>query len=406
MKLDLRALSSKAKLRGKAVLVRVDWNVPASGRAMHASPLQERESSLKIERSIPLLKDLQKRGAKVFILTHLGRPKKKDKRFSTRPLVRLLKAAYGLDVTFHPESVGNKEERNVLKGVVHDARPGSLHLLENVRFQKGEEENAKTLATAYAELGDLFVNDAFASCHRAHVSVVGIAKILPSYAGPSLVEEVAALSKAIDKPKAPVVAIIGGLKLSTKLPVIEALATFCDHILIGGAMATPFFKAKKLEVGKSVYEEDAVRLARKLVTKKEIVLPIDVVVTERVTQNSKLKRVPVHAIGKKDIIVDVGPHTLKAWAATVKKAKTVLWNGPVGLSECKPCGFGSRFVARIVSSRARGSAYGIVGGGDTLPVIHDTKTEKLFDFVSTGGGAMLEFIAKRGQLPGVMVLLR
>ena len=398
MKLNLRTLSSTMKLRGKTVLVRLDWNVPSTGE-------MEREASLKIERSIPFLRSLQKRGATVVILTHLGRPKGKDKRFSTKPLVKLLQRSYGLDVAFHPQSVGNKIELAELKESLASAKPGSLHLLENVRFIKGEEENAKALAMAYASLGDMFINDAFASCHRSHVSVSGLAKVLSSYAGPNLEAEVAALSRLLDKPKAPFIAIVGGLKLSTKLPVIEALCTACDKVLIGGAMATPFLKAKGLQVGRSVYEKDGVALAKKLLKRKEIVLPVDAAVTHDANKMS-LRHISVTALSGKDMIVDLGPQTLKAWGAIIKSSKTILWNGPVGLSEHRATGFGSRFLARVIGVRAQGSAYGVAGGGDTLPVLQAAKAEHLFDFVSTGGGAMLEFIAKRGQLPGILALLR
>lgn len=399
MKIALRTFSSRKPLRGRVVLVRVDWNVPANGSA-------ERDASLKIERSLPLLKELKKRGAKVVVLTHLGRPAKRDKWFSTQPLVRLLRETYGSEIAYHPESVANKAEHAALRSKLATATPGSIHLLENVRFLKGEETNEKKLAQAYADLGDIFINDAFASCHRAHASVVGIAKLLPSYAGPSLVEEVSALSRLLDHPKSPFIAVIGGLKLTTKLPVIEALCRVCDEVLIGGAMATAFFKAQKMEVGKSTHEKEGVALAKKLLKCKNIRLPEDVVVTTKVTASPALRRVSVDAIGKKDMIVDVGPKTLKAWAEIIASASTIVWNGPVGLIECATCGFGSRFLARVIGARAKGKAFGVAGGGDTLPAIHATKTESHFDFVSTGGGAMLDFIALKGRLPGLMVLLR
>jgi phosphoglycerate kinase len=397
MKLDLRTLSKTAKLKGVPVLVRVDWNVPLSGSL-------EREDSLKIERSIPLLKDLKRRGAIVVLLTHLGRPKKREAKYSTKPLVKVLKQNHGLSLEHHAESVSKPVQLAWLKKFLSQAEPGSIHLLENVRFETGEEKNDRILAKNYASLGDLFINDAFASCHRAHASVVGISKLIASYAGPALIEEVSALIKLIDRPASPFVAVVGGLKLSTKLPVIEALASACDKVMIGGAMATPFLKAKKLEVGKSVYEKEGVAIATKLLRKKNILLPEDVVVTPKLP--GALRRIDIRQVEKKDMIVDVGPKTLKAWGAEIQKAKTILWNGPLGITEHASTGFGSRFIARVIAMRARGRAYGVAGGGDTIPVIVATKTEGSFDFVSTGGGAMLEFIAKRGKLPGIMALLR
>jgi phosphoglycerate kinase len=217
---------------------------------------------------------------------------------------------------------------------------------------------------------------------------------------------VTALSRLLDHPKPPFVAVIGGLKLSTKLPVIEALCRVCDEVLIGGAMATAFFKAKKMEVGKSAHEKEGIALTKRLLKCKGIRLPEDVVVTSKVTNDPVLRRISVNAIGKKDMIVDVGPNTLKAWAEVIGDASTIVWNGPIGLIECAPCGFGSRFLARTIGARAKGKAFGVAGGGDTLPVIGTTKTEHHFDFVSTGGGAMLDFIAQKGKLPGLLVLLR
>ncbi len=313
---------------------------------------------------------------------------------------------YGLDIAFHSESVSKPAELKKLSDRLSNAKQGSVHLLENVRFEAGEEKNDKKLAKAWASLGYFFVNDAFASCHRAHASVVGIAKILPSYAGPSLIEEVSHLVHLIDKPAKPFVAVIGGKKLSTKLPVIHELLKSCDKVLIGGAMATPFLAAQKREIGKSYMEKESLLDAKRLLKHKEIVLPVDAVVTEKMTQHPSLKRVSVDGVGRKDIIVDIGPKTLIDWAVILKSAKTILWNGPVGWNENHACGAGSRFVARVIASRAKGKTYGVAGGGDTLPVIAESKTTSYFDFVSTGGGAMLEFIATRGKLPGILALMK
>lgn len=397
MKLNLRTLSPKQKLNGVPVLVRVDWNVPEATRGL--------EGSLKFERSIPFIKHLSKRGAIVILLTHLGRPARRDRIHSTKSLALRMKR-YGLKIDFHPESVSKADDQKKLADRLKKAKPGSVHLLENVRFEKGEEKNLPTLAKAWAALGDVFINDAFASCHRAHASVTGIAKLLPSYAGPNLVEEVQHLGVLLEKPPAPFVAVIGGKKLSTKIPVIRELLARCDKVLIGGAMATPFLAAKKLAVGKSYLEKNAVKDAGKLVSKTNLMLPKDVIVADQLSAKPFLKRVQVSEIGKRDIIVDVGPQTLAEWAAVIKGAKTVLWNGPLGWVECAPCGSGSRFMARIIASRAKGKAFGVVGGGDTLPVLEQTKTSKWFDFVSTGGGALLEFIASRGKIPGITSLIR
>jgi 3-phosphoglycerate kinase len=263
-----------------------------------------------------------------------------------------------------------------------------------------------SIAKAWASLGDIFINDAFAASHRAHASVVGVAKLLPSYAGPSFVQEVERLGRLLEKPSSPFVAIIGGKKLSTKIPVLKELLARCDRVLVGGAMATPFLAAQKLQVGKSYLEKASITEAGKLLKKSGLLLPVDVMVADKLVTSPKLKRVTVDAVGKKDIIVDIGPATLAQWATIIAGAKTILWNGPVGWTECKPCGSGSRFIARMIGTRAKGPAFGVAGGGDTLPVLADTKAAKWFDFISTGGGAMLEFIAQKGRLPGITALLR
>jgi phosphoglycerate kinase len=396
--MKLRVLSPKQKLKGVPVLVRVDWNVPESAA-------RGLEGSLKLERSVATIKQLSKRGAIVILLTHFGRPKKKDRLHSTRPLAKRMKR-YGLQIDFHPESVSKPEERKRLSERLVKAKSGSIHLLENVRFEKGEEKNLPTLAKAWASLGDLFINDAFASCHRAHASVVGLAKQLPSYAGPSLVDEVTHLDRLLEKPPSPFVAVIGGKKLSTKLPVLKTLLDRCDHVLIGGAMATPFLAAKNLSTGKSYIENGSIALAKKIRAAKNLWLPLDVIVTQKLVTKPVVKRVPVEAIGKKDIVIDVGPATLAGWSSLIGDAKTILWNGPIGWTESKTCGAGSRFIARMIAARAKGPAFGVAGGGDTLPVIAETKATKWMDFVSTGGGAMLEFISERGKLPGIVALLR
>jgi phosphoglycerate kinase len=398
MKLNLRTLPPKHKIKGVPILVRVDWNVPeAAARGL--------EGSLKLERSVPFIKQLVKRGAIVILLTHFGRPKRKDKLHSTRPLAKRMKR-YGLDIAFHPESVSKPEERKRLADRLGKVKPGSLHLLENVRFEKGEEKNAVPLVKAWASLGYFFVNDAFASCHRAHASVVGLAKMLPSYAGPSLAQEVAHLGRLLEKPSSPFIAIIGGKKLSSKIPVMKELLERCDQVLVGGAMATPFLAAKKLQVGKSYLEKASIKEAAKFLKKPGLVLPLDVMVADKLIANPKLKRVSVDTIGKKDIIVDIGPSTLAAWSKIISTSKTILWNGPVGWTECKPCGNGSRFLARMIATRAKGSAFGVSGGGDTLPILAETKPAKWFDFISTGGGAMLEFLSLKGKLPGIVALQR
>ncbi len=394
----LRTLSKTKKIQGVRVLVRVDWNIPLDGTI-------EPEASLKVERSLGGIRDLVHRGAIVILLTHLGRPKKREKYLSTKRLVPLLQKTYDLKVIFHPESVGDVVARKKLLTCLACAAPGSVHLLENVRFEPGEEKNIVGLAKAYASLGDLFVQDAFASCHRAHTSVLGVTKQLPSFAGPALVEEVKTLSLLLKKPKRPFVAIIGGKKLTTKIPVIQALLSLCDTVMVGGAMAHPFFVAQGLAIGASYLEKEAIGAAKKLLDASNLILPKDVIVTTKVEETAVLRRVSVKEVAKKEVIVDLGYGAMKEWGERIQGAKTILWNGPVGLTEVKSMGAGSRFIARVIGRRAKGATLGVAGGGDTIPVIMATQTQAGFDFVSTGGGAMLEFFAKRGELPGLIPLV-
>jgi phosphoglycerate kinase len=397
--MNLRVLPKAKKLNGQRVFVRVDWNIPLSGK-------MEEESLLKIERSLVNIRDLSARGAVVILLTHLGRPKKRELALSTKQLVPVIKRLYDLDVTYHKEVVGEKVERAHLFKKLAAATEGSVHLLENVRFEEGEEKNAVALAKAYAGLADMFVNDAFASCHRAHVSVVGIAKQLPAFAGPALMDEVKALSGLLKKPKRPFVALIGGKKLTTKLPVIKALLEVCDAVMVGGAMAHAFFAAKGYSIGASYLEREGVEEAKKLLKHPRLVLPVDGMMAQTLSEHAVLKRVSVESMGKKDMMVDVGPLTLKSWGECIQSAKTVLWNGPVGVSEIASMGAGSRFFARVIGGCSKGAVFGVAGGGDTIPVIMQAKTQNWFDFISTGGGAMLEFLTLQGRLPGLVCLLK
>lgn len=396
--MKLRSLSSAPSLAGVPVLVRVDWNVPLSGQT-------EPEASLKIERSLETIRWLQKKKAIVIILTHLGRPLGYELRFSTEQLVSLLAREYRLDLTFHAGSMNVASERKKIQAELALAEHGSVHLLENVRFQTGEETNSLALAKAYAAFGEFFVNDAFASCHRKHVSVVALAKQLPAYAGLSLQEEVKMLTRLIQKPKKPVLAIVGGAKLSTKIPVLKALLAQCDEVCLGGAMATTVIAAQKGEVGASLIEKSAFPLVKQLLRSGSLVLPLDVRVVRRISAKMSPLVVKTEEIHPGDIVVDIGPKTCAAWGKKIRAAQTILWNGPVGITEYAASCESSRFLARAIALRAKGSAFGVAGGGDTIPIILATKTLNAFDHVSTGGGAMLEFVSLSGRLPGLEPLM-
>lgn len=392
----LRSLSGLKIKAGMRVLVRVDWNVPLEGG-------WKPESSLKVERSLETIRWLQAKKAIVIVLTHLGRPTKADPTYSTAALLPLLKKTYGLAMTHYPERISQVKERAKVAEALEDAAPGSVHLLENVRFEAGEEKNAVALAKAYASLGAAFVNDAFASCHRAHASVVGVAGYLPAYAGISLMDEEKALAKLLLAKPRPRLAIVGGLKLSTKLPLLKVLLAKFDHVLVGGAMATTIQAAKGYAVGGSFVEESCFKEAKRILQEPALVLPEDVIVAE-VGNIKTHRRASWEDIQPNERVVDVGPKTLRAWGAIIAKAKVLVWNGPVGFFEVEAFGVGSRFVTRAVGSRSKGTAYGVAGGGETLALIRQTKLASWFDHLSTGGGALLEYLSLQGDLPGLRPL--
>ncbi len=393
----LQSLSSKLNLKGKRVFLRVDWNVPLD-------PELAPESSLKISRSIETIRALARRGAIVIIATHLGRPKGREPALSTRPFVLRLAKTYHLSLTFLGEALDTARGLANASAILQKAKAGEVYLLENVRFYAGETHNDPKLATAFASLASIFVNDAFADCHRNHASIVGMTKRIPSYAGPTLLREVKALSRLIAKPKKPFVAIIGGAKISTKLDAFEELFKVADHVLVGGALATAFFAAKKLEIGTSFVEKEGIVSAKKLMKNKKLMLPQDVIVAKKLASGAHARVVPVGRIQKTDAIGDIGPETMRIWSQEIKKAKTILWNGPLGVAEVPMFSHGSLVIGRVLAAKSKGPAYGIVGGGETLPIILKTGMSEWVDHLSTGGGAMLEFIAKKGRLPGLLAL--
>ncbi|MBU0540586.1 phosphoglycerate kinase [Patescibacteria group bacterium] len=395
--MNLRILPERTSLKGKKVLLRVDWNVPLSSTfAPH--------ESLKLERSFAVIEDLQKRGATVVLMTHLGRPKKFDARYSTEDLARLAHRMSDICINFLPGSLEKPKELESIRVVLDKAKPGSVYLLENVRFLEGEETNKPALAKAMASLADIFINDAFASCHRVHASVVGVARQLPAYAGASLLDEVKALGYLLAKPKRPFIAIIGGIKLSTKMQVLEALLNTADEVLIGGAMAHPFFQVKNYRIGKSFSEKISGATIKKMLKRGNLVLPKDVLTAPALKAGAAAHCVAPNKVGAREIIGDIGTETMMDWAAHIKKAKTIVWNGPVGVAEIPTFSHGSLFLARAIAARSQGSAFGVVGGGDTLPIVMQSGMSEWIDHISTGGGAMLEFLANKGKLPGLLAL--
>mgnify|MGYP001770960430 FL=1 len=379
--------------RGKRVLVRVDYNVPLKDGQV--------QDETRILESLPTLRHLLAGGASLVLLSHLGRPKGQDPRYSLAPVAEALKKHIP-SVRFVPHTPGSEEAHRA----VQDLAPGEVALLENVRFEPGEEQNDPGLSARYARLGEAFVLDAFGSAHRAHASVVGVARLLPSYAGLLMEKEVRALSRLLHEPERPYAVILGGAKVSDKIGVIEALLPRIDRLLIGGAMAFTFLKAQGGEVGKSLVEEDRLELARSLLERAEaqgvrVHLPQDVVAAQGIEAGIPTQVFPADAVPQPYMGLDIGPKTREAFTEALKGVRTAFWNGPMGVFEVPPFDEGTLSVGRALA--ALEGAFTVVGGGDSVAAVNRLGLKDRFSHVSTGGGASLEFLEK-GTLPGVEVL--
>jgi phosphoglycerate kinase len=372
---------------GTTALVRVDFNVPMQdGRVA---------DDTRIRAVLPTLEYLRQRGARVVLMSHLGRPDgKPNPKYSLQPVAEHL-SQLGVGCGFAADCVGPAAER-----AAQALEPGGVLLLENVRFHAEEEKNDPAFAVQLARLGDTFVNDAFGAAHRAHASTEGLAHHLPAVAGLLMQREIEALGSALNSPRRPFVAIIGGAKVSTKLGVLENLIGRVDRLLIGGGMANTFFKAEGREVGKSLLEADLVPTAAQLLSDK-VVLPSDVVVTTDLKSPSAPARtVRLDGIGPDDIVADIGPASAEAFKAEIARAQTVLWNGPMGVFEDPRFSAGTLAVARAM---AESNATTVVGGGESVQAVEEAGVADKLSHVSTGGGASLEFIEGK-TLPGVAAL--
>lgn len=371
-------------LKGKKVLIREDLNVPVKDGKV--------TSDARIRASLPTIKLALEAGAKVIVMSHLGRPSEGEyeEKFSMQPVANYLNEALGKDVPVI---------KDFAAGV--DIADGELVLLENVRFNKGEKKDADDLAKAYAALCDVFVMDAFGTAHRAQASTHGVAKFAPiACAGPLLAAELDALGKALDKPARPLVAIVGGSKVSTKLDVLESLSDLCDQIIVGGGIANTFLAAAGKPVGKSLYEEDLVPQAKALMEKVSIPVPTDVVCAKKFAEDAQATLKSADDVSEDDMIFDIGPDSAKALAAQLKEAKTIIWNGPVGVFEFDQFGEGTKALALAI---AESDAFSIAGGGDTLAAVDKYGIADKVSYISTGGGAFLEFVEGK-VLPAVAIL--
>jgi phosphoglycerate kinase len=384
-----------ATLRGRRALVRVDFNVPLD---------DERQVSddSRIRAALPTIEWLADKGARVILISHFGRPKgKPDSKYSLGPVARRLAELTSIPVEF----VESTDTDEAVKAT-HDLGEGHILLLENTRFLGGEEKNEPRLARGLAALGDFYVNDAFGAAHRAHASTVGVADHLrPAVAGLLMARELEYLGGALTEPRRPFVAILGGSKISGKIDVIEALLPQVDRLLIGGAMACTFFRAKGLETGKSLVEEDRLDMARSLVERAgdKLVLPVDARVAPSIEAADRTTEVDVDSIPSDQAMLDIGPRTEKLFADALDGALTVIWNGPMGVFETPPFDRGTLAVAQALADATKAGATTIVGGGDSAAAVAQGGFSDQVSHVSTGGGASLEFLEGK-VLPGVEAL--
>lgn len=387
------------ELRGRRALVRVDYNVPLddAGRIT---------DDTRIRATLPTLAALREAGARVVLLSHFGRPKGKPvPEMSLRPAAARLGELLGADVRFAAATVGPEAE-----AAVAALGDGDVLLLENTRYHAGEEKNDAELARGMAALGDVFVNDAFGAAHRAHSSTAGVAEIMagegkPVVAGLLMQRELDYLGGALDAPRRPFVAILGGAKISGKIDVIQALLPKVDRLLIGGAMANTFFRAMGLETGTSLVEDDRVPLAKELLASAgdRLVLPVDCVVAKKLAAGQETETVPRETVPAGRMVLDVGPETAALYADVLSTAETVLWNGPMGVFEVPEFAAGTRAVAEAVARATDRGATTVVGGGDSAAAVAELGLDARMSHVSTGGGASLEFLEGK-TLPGVAAL--
>ncbi len=386
----------QADVKGKRVLLRVDLNVPMeNGRITDAT---------RIERIASSITEIADKGGKVILLAHFGRPKGPDPKESLKPIAEAVAHAVKRPVAFAEDCIGEKAQ-----AAVAAMKPGDILLLENTRFHKGEEKNDPAFVAELAKLGDLWVNDAFSAAHRAHASTEGLGHKLPAYAGRTMQAELEALEKALGAPRKPVVAIVGGAKVSTKIELLENLIGKVDALVIGGAMANTFLHAQGIEVGKSLHEKDMADTARRILAKAEtqgcaIILPVDAIVAFRFEANTPSHAYGVDAIPAEGMMLDVGGQSIERIKAAIDDAATLVWNGPMGAFEMHPFEQATVEVAKHAAAHTKtGKLVSVAGGGDTVAALNAAGVTEQFTYVSTAGGAFLEWMEGK-PLPGVEVL--
>jgi phosphoglycerate kinase len=393
---SLRTLD-QAQVKGKRVLVRVDLNVPVeNGRVTDRT---------RIERAAPTIREITGKGGKAILLSHFGRPKGRDPKDSLKPLVPAVADVLGCPVAFADDCIGTSAT-----DAINAMRPGDVLCLENTRFHPGEERNDADFVAQLARLGDIFVNDAFSAAHRAHASVEGLARRLPSYAGRSMQSEVEALASVLERPQRPLAAIVGGAKVSTKLNLLGNLLAKVDVLVIAGGMANTFLAARGHAVGKSLCEHDLAATAREIMKRaetehREIVLPVDAVVAGTLKASAPSRLVAIEHVGAGDMILDIGRRSVEHICSVLARAKTLVWNGPLGAFEVEPFDLGTIEVAEAAAElSSAGELISVAGGGDTVAALNAAGVTGRFTYVSTAGGAFLEWLEGK-RLPGVEALM-
>ena len=391
---DFRTLDD-GPFSGKRVLVRVDLNVPCeNGRVTDRT---------RIDRVVPTICEIADKGGRVILLAHFGRPKGgPDEQNSLRSIASTVGECIGRPVAFVPATIGE-----VAQNAIAAMRDGEVLLLENTRFHPGEERNDPDFVEAIAVLGDIYVNDAFSAAHRAHASTEGVARKLPSHAGRTMEAELSALSRALELPERPVAAIVGGAKVSTKLDLLGNLVNRVDILVIGGGMANTFLAAQGKKVGKSLCEHDLADTARRILAERgscEIVLPVDAVVASEFRAHAPCRVVPVDEVEPADMILDIGPRSIEQVKAVLGRSKTLVWNGPFGAFEMPPFDAGTMAIAKEAAALTKaGQLVSVAGGGDTVAALNTAGIADDLTYVSTAGGAFLEWLEGK-TLPGVEAL--
>ncbi len=387
--MKIKSIRKVKKITGKKVFHRVDFNVPIKNGQV--------KDDFKIVNTLPTIRYLLRYKCKIVLGSHLGRPEgRKNLDYSLEPVAKRLSEILDKKVKFVEDSVGLKTGSEIGR-----MKEGEIILLENLRFYKEEVNNDIKFARELASYCDIYVNDSFGVDHRKHASLSAIKQFLPAYAGLLVEKEVENLQKVL-KPKKPMVIVIGGAKIKTKLPLIKNLYSKADRFLIGGILANNFLKAMNFEIGKSITDEKSVKIAKKLLGDK-IILPVDFIVGNGKKEN--VRSVSANKIRKNEIIYDVGPETIKLYSKYLNKAQTIIWNGPMGMYEDENFQFGTLSIARAMASRSNGRAYGVVGGGETVDALNMTKMQDNVDWISTGGGAMLLYLGGE-KMPGLSKIVK